>query len=100
MGHNLGMRHDYVAVKDQGFCRKNADGEMKKCSECDGIGNDGECCTGYMDIDYHPHYWSPCSNIDFRQHYVSENWAQCMPAAVGNPSSTTSTPTYGTYTHT
>ena len=43
------------------------------------VGEAGECCTGFMDYGDHPEVWSKCSIRNFEQHYVSENWAQCMP---------------------
>jgi hypothetical protein len=32
-----------------------------------------------MDYGNHPEYWSNCSVRNFEQHYVSENWSECMP---------------------
>ena len=88
MGHNLGMSHDFYTAKTA--CRNADDGEMTWCNQCsnwdeDGrlltyeFGNPGECCTGFMDYGNHPEHWSNCSVRMFEQHYVSENWAACMP---------------------
>ena len=100
MGHNLGMDHDFDTNKE--ICKKEEDGSPIACSSCKnwigegGIGfgrlvqvtntdnpghsnNPGECCTGFMDYNDHPEYWSDCSVRDFEQHYVSEEWARCMP---------------------
>ena len=42
------------------------------------VGDAKECCTGFMDYGNHPEYWSNCSIRNFEQHYVSENWSECM----------------------
>ena len=84
IGHNLGMEHDFVGNgnegKAAGICRMNKDYRIsKKCSECAGLGNDKECCTGFMDYGEHPNYWSDCSVRMFEQHYVSQGWKKCLP---------------------
>ena len=86
IGHNFGMSHDFV---QKGYmCKRAIDGKREVCSKCTNwngetltfeSGADGECCTGFMDYGKHPEYWSKCSVRNFRQHYVSQNWHQCMP---------------------
>ena len=88
IGHNLGMDHDFKINKVT--CKSEDDLSGKPCNECanwDGrklteqTDASGECCTGIMDYGrYKPESWSSCSVRNFEQHYVSENWAECMPA--------------------
>ena len=70
------------------MCKLQLDGSSRVCSNCTnwngrtlttGVGKPGECCTGFMDYGKHPEYWSICSVRNFRQHYVAENWKECMP---------------------
>ena len=41
----------------------------------------GEHCDGYMGYSESPKQWSKCSVTDFERHYISQNWARCMPRA-------------------
>ena len=83
------MSHDFYA--NTKVCKLETDGTRTPCNQCanwdSGLNRlrtqtatEGECCTGFMDYGNHPEYWSHCSVRNFEQHYVSENWAQCMPA--------------------
>ena len=107
MGHNLGMRHDFMDKDIEGNeideyidCRKISDGSMLLCSKCknfqpdvDGqkigipTGYPDDCCNGFMGYDNHPHIWSKCSVLDFEKRYVSFKLDRCMDAtATGNQS--------------
>ena len=86
IGHNLGMSHDFFSFNSG--CKDADDGSYKLCTKCANwngrtltteLGKSGECCTGFMDYGNHPEYWSKCSVRNFEQHYVSQNWAKCMP---------------------
>ena len=88
MGHNLGMEHDFYTSKSA--CKSVEDGRFVWCNQCSNwdvhgnmlvtqVGDANECCTGFMDYGNHPEYWSNCSVRNFEQHYVSENWSECMP---------------------
>ena len=88
MGHNLGMEHDFYTSKSA--CKSVDDGRFVWCNQCSNwdvhgnmlvtqVGDANECCTGFMDYGNHPEYWSNCSVRNFEQHYVSENWSECMP---------------------
>ena len=98
MGHNLGMYHDF---KDGGRpytnCRKHSDGSTVRCNACANYqsnnrgqplgpltGSTEDCCNGFMGYYNHPHYWSDCSVRFFQQHYVAENWENCMESRPGN----------------
>lgn len=95
MGHNLGMSHDFMD-SDYVNCRKSSDGSTIPCNTCANYqpdnnqkigvvtGDPMDCCNGFMGYNNHPHYWSECSVRMFEQHYVSENWAQCMDTTTGN----------------
>ena len=86
------MPHDfYDQPSDKGRCRKEVDGNRLPCDQCDNYqaGNSGQpigptsgqandCCNGFMGYSNHPHIWSTCSTRNFRSHYISENWTQCM----------------------
>ena len=95
VGHNLGMSHTFIA-RESGVstkCRAEGDGSETDCNQCANWDANhwsggaltaqteasGECCTGFMDYGSHPEYWSDCSVRMFEQHYVSENWANCIP---------------------
>ena len=82
------MSHDFYTSKSA--CKSVDDGSFVWCSQCSNwdvygnmlvtnVGKPNECCTGFMDYGNHPEYWSECSIRDFEQHYISENWAECMP---------------------
>ena len=80
------MDHDFFTSKQ--MCKLSLDGSYELCSQCTNwngrtltteTGEEGECCTGFMDYGNHPEYWSKCSVRGFRQHYVAENWHNCMP---------------------
>ena len=88
MGHNLGMEHDFYTSRSA--CKLDADGAFVWCDKCSNwdehnkildisFGNEGDCCTGFMDYGNHPEYWSNCSVRAFEKHYISQNWANCMP---------------------
>ena len=94
VGHNLGMSHDFISRTDgvNQKCRAETEGTEKDCTQCTNwdadlrggmlsaqTGASGECCTGFMNYGSHPEYWSDCSVRMFEEHYVSRNWASCMP---------------------
>ena len=95
VGHNLGMSHSFID-RENGVstkCRAEGDGSETACNQCANwdathwsggaltaqTAASGECCTGFMDYGSHPEYWSDCSVRMFEQHYVSRNWANCIP---------------------
>ena len=91
------MSHDFKSHKQ--WCKKVFDGSSFACNKSinwndaekkltaltgeekeTAIKEDlGYCCTGLMDYGEHPQEWSYCSRRDFERHYISENWASCMP---------------------
>jgi len=90
MGHNLGMSHDFID-SEYTDCRKHTDGSTVPCNTCANwqpdnagqkigelTGDDMDCCNGFMGYNDHPHYWSECSVRMFEQHYVAEDWDQCL----------------------
>ena len=98
IGHLLGMRHDFKSHKQ--WCKKVSFSKGSlACKECINWNEAEEkltalsdqekekaikenlnyCCTGLMDYGEHPQEWSYCSRRDFERHYISENWASCMP---------------------
>ena len=88
IGHNLGMEHDFYTSRSA--CKLDVDGSFVWCDKCSNwdphnhmltidFGNEGDCCTGFMDYGNHPEYWSNCSVRNFEQHYISQNWKSCMP---------------------
>ena len=86
IGHILGMDHAFFTSKY--MCKSSKDGSRKVCKRCTNwngkmltteTGEEGECCTGFMDYGNHPEYWSTCSVRGFRHHYVALNWHECMP---------------------
>ena len=97
IGHNLGMRHDFVdGGRPYTNCRKHSDGSSVQCNKCANYQSDNrrqplgvltgdpeDCCNGFMGYYNHPHYWSDCSVRFFQQHYVAENWSKCMEASPG-----------------
>ena len=91
VGHNLGMEHDFYTSKSA--CKLDEDGKFVWCNKCTNwdkqlkkvnidFGRPGDCCTGFMDYGDHPEYWSNCSVRNFEQHYISQNWAKCMPKGI------------------
>ena len=91
VGHNLGMQHDFYTAKSA--CKLDANGRFAWCNKCTnwdkqlqrlniGFGNPEDCCTGFMDYGNHPERWSNCSVRNFEQHYISLNWATCMPKGI------------------
>ena len=85
------MEHDFYTSKSA--CKLDVDGSFVWCNQCTNwdhhgkmltieFGEPGECCTGFMDYGNHPEYWSICSVRDFEQHYVSQNWSECLPEGI------------------
>ena len=94
LGHNLGISHDFIGDKTDSQCRTEDDGTQISCDQCTNYDadlnnylsaqteNSGECCTGFMDYNDHPEYWSDCSVRMFEQHYVSLGWENCLPKGI------------------
>ena len=85
------MDHDFFTSRS--WCKLTVDGSPIDCRNCTNwngrmltteVGIKDECCTGFMDYGNHPEYWSMCSVRHFRQHYVAQNWHECMPLGIIN----------------
>merc|ERR1711899_88817 len=71
MGHNLGMRHDFI--------------DEHKASGCDG--------AGIMSYGNPPNQWSTCSVADFTAQYKVRQSSWCLPAAPSACGGSGGTPT-------
>ena len=90
IGHNLGMKHDFIGHYPELRCRAEGDGLETPCDQCanwSGKPNEpllpqtnrsGECCHGFMDYGPQRIAWSDCSVRMFRREFVTQNWARCM----------------------
>ena len=99
IGHNLGMKHDFIDNKiTYKECRKTSDGSKVSCSSCANYqpdndhqpigmptGHRDDCCNGFLGYYDHPHYWSKCSVRFLEEFYVfSRKYDQCMDTPDGN----------------